>query len=1098
MQKKDLLWYKQAIIYQLHVKCFHDSDNDGFGDFIGLTKKLGHIQSLGCTAIWLQPFYPSPLKDDGYDIQDYCSIHPNYGTIQDFKIFLDEAHKRGLKVITELVINHTSDQHSWFQKSRRAKKGSKWHNYYVWSDRPDQYLDARIIFKDFETSNWAWDPVAGAYYWHRFYSSQPDLNYDNPDVHQEIKKIVDFWMGMGVDGMRLDAIPYLYQREGTDCENLPETHAYLKELRAYIDSRYSGRMLLAEANQWPEQASSYFGNDDECHMAFHFPVMPRLFMSMHMEDRFPIIDIMEQTPMPPEKCQWAMFLRNHDELTLEMVTDEERDYMYRSYAKDPRARINLGIRRRLAPLLENDRHKIELMYILLFSLPGSPIIYYGDEIGMGDNYYLGDRNGVRTPMQWNYNSNAGFSHANPQKLYLPLIIDPEYHHDYLNVENQEQTVSSLLRWMRNAIATRQQTKAFGQGSISFINTNNSKVIAFVRKYEEDVILVVANLSRQSQYVELDLSDYVGAYVGDFFSQNQYALIREDLYGLSLGRHGYYWLSIQQAKEKSLNTDINELAEFVVNNHWSDVLIGSDRALLEKKIFPSYIKKCRWFRSKVHRIKGVKILEEYNFTDARTLIVDVASDSEPVATYVVPISFVSLEDGEKLYEAYPLACIAKLSVGGKQGYLVDAIYDSRFRTALIKSINKKGDVVGLYGALKIVATPALKRLVKSWKDEIKSDIIGVEQSNSSIVYEGQLILKLYRKLDEGLNPDLELNRYLTENCNFSYCPKYLGSIEELRDGKPYVVSTLQEYIPNGEDVWQYTVNFLKLYFERAIISRKNLKFYQKLLKGVEIGDLDSIPKDVRELIGQNYLEMVALLGQRTAEMHVAFASHKNQPSMAPEPFTLFYQKSLYQGIKGQIRRTVSLLKDSIQHMDASTKQIAKQIIASESRLIEKIKPLTVGLLPMLKIRVHGDLHLGQVLRAEKELYMLDFEGEPILSISERRIKRSVLRDVAGMIRSFHYALTYTLKDETLKEKDGEDPLDHYGEVWFECVKNVYLNSYLKYARKYDKLVPNDDLIIKKIMDAFLINKAVYEIGYELQNRPDWVDVPLKGLLMLARE
>ncbi|MEJ2238419.1 MAG: maltose alpha-D-glucosyltransferase, partial [Gemmatimonadales bacterium] len=433
----DRQWYKDAVIYQVHVKAFSDSNGDGIGDFKGLTEKLDYIEDLGVTAVWLQPFYPSPLRDDGYDIADYKEVHPDYGTLRDFRTFLKEAHRRGLKVITELVINHTSDQHAWFQRSRRARKDSRHRDFYVWSDTPDRYQDARIIFKDFEHSNWTWDSTAQSYYWHRFYSHQPDLNFDNPDVRKSVFQLMDFWLDMGVDGLRLDAVPYLFEREGTNCENLPETHELLKQLRRRVDDKYDDRMLLAEANQWPEDAVAYFGAGDECHMAFHFPVMPRLFMGIEMEDRFPIVDILEQTPGIPDVCQWAIFLRNHDELTLEMVTDEDRDYMYRVYAQDPRARVNLGIRRRLAPLMGFNRRRIELMNSLLLSLPGTPVMYYGDEIGMGDNIYLGDRNGVRTPMQWSPDRNAGFSKCNPQQLYLPAIIDPEYHYEAVNVEAQQ-------------------------------------------------------------------------------------------------------------------------------------------------------------------------------------------------------------------------------------------------------------------------------------------------------------------------------------------------------------------------------------------------------------------------------------------------------------------------------------------------------------------------------------------------------------------------------------------------------------------------------------------------------------------------------------
>src|SRR5213083_271763 len=473
----DPFWYKDAIIYETHVKTFCDSDGDGMGDFRGLIEKLDYLQELGITAIWLLPFYPSPLRDDGYDIDDYFDVNPNFGTLDDFRAFLDAAHARDLRVITELVINHTSDQNPWFQKSRRAAPGSPERDFYVWSDTPEKYKDARIIFKDFETSNWAWDPVAKAYYWHRFYSHQPDLNFENPKVREAMIQAVDFWMGrMGVDGLRLDAIPYLYEREGTSCENLPETHRYIKTLRQHVDQKYGDRMLLAEANQWPEDAVSYFGagSGDECHMAFHFPLMPRLFMAVRMEDRVPIVDIIDQTPAIPETSQWALFLRNHDELTLEMVTDEERDYMYRVYANDVKARINLGIRRRLAPLLGNDRKKIELLNLLLFSLPGTPVLYYGDEIGMGENIFLGDRNGVRTPMQWSSDKNAGFSRATPHALYLPIILDPEYHYEAVNVEAQQRNPNSLFWWMKRVLTLRQRHRAFGRGKIKFLRPDNRK------------------------------------------------------------------------------------------------------------------------------------------------------------------------------------------------------------------------------------------------------------------------------------------------------------------------------------------------------------------------------------------------------------------------------------------------------------------------------------------------------------------------------------------------------------------------------------------------------------------------------------------------
>jgi len=580
----DPLWYRDAIIYQMHVKTFFDSDDDGMGDFKGLTQKLDYLQNLGVTVIWLLPFYPSPLKDDGYDISDYTNIHPSYGTLRNFKSFLREAHRRGLRVITELVINHTSDQHPWFQQARRAKPGSSRRDFYVWSDTTEKYKEARIIFQDFESSNWSWDPVAGAYFWHRFYSHQPDLNYDNPQVHKAVFRALDFWLGMGVDGLRLDAVPYLYQREGTNCENLPETHAFLRKLRAHVDGTYKNRMLLGEANQWPEDVVAYFGNSNECHMNFHFPLMPRLFMALRMEDRFPIVDILEQTPAIGDDCQWAVFLRNHDELTLEMVTDEERDYMYRVYAHDPQMRLNLGIRRRLSPLLGNHRKRIELMNALLFSVLGTPIIYYGDEIGMGDNIFLGDRNGVRTPMQWSADRNAGFSKANPHRLYLPVIIDPEYHFEVINVEAEENNRHSLLWWMKRLIGLRKRFKAFSRGDLEFLHPDNAKILAFTRSYQDECILVVCNLSRYVQYVELDLSAYREAVPIELFGRTEFPVVGEGPYFLSMGPHSFYWFIMHRQAAIEIETDSaggqEQLPLLEVRGSWGQIFRGKAANRLE--------------------------------------------------------------------------------------------------------------------------------------------------------------------------------------------------------------------------------------------------------------------------------------------------------------------------------------------------------------------------------------------------------------------------------------------------------------------------------------------------------------------------------------
>ncbi len=541
-------WYKDAIIYELGVRSFFDSNDDGSGDIPGLTSKLDYLQSLGVDAIWLLPFYASPLRDGGYDIADFRVLHPDFGTIHDFQHLLNEAHARGIRVITELVVNHTSDQHEWFREARKSPD-SPYRDYYVWSDTEDRYQDARIIFTDTERSNWTWDHEAGAYFWHRFFSHQPDLNYDNLQVQQEVLDVCAFWLDLGVDGVRLDAVPYLFEREGTNCENLPETHQFLKKLRKFVDDNYEGRMLLAEANQWPEDVRPYFGDGDECHMAFHFPLMPRLFMALRREDRYPITEILRQTPDIPDNCQWCLFLRNHDELTLEMVTDEERDYLYYEYAKDPRMRVNIGIRRRLAPLVENSYRRIQLLYLLLFSLPGTPVIYYGDEIGMGDNIYLGDRDGVRTPMQWSGDRNAGFSRADPQRLYMPPIRDPLYGYEGINVEAQERTPTSLLQWLKRVIRIRREYPVFGRGSISFLHPTNRQVLAFIREYEGTHMLIACNLSRFSQAAELDLSEFEGSVPVELFGKVAFPRIGELPYLLTFGPHVFYWFELRSEESE---------------------------------------------------------------------------------------------------------------------------------------------------------------------------------------------------------------------------------------------------------------------------------------------------------------------------------------------------------------------------------------------------------------------------------------------------------------------------------------------------------------------------------------------------------------------
>ncbi|MBU1998859.1 MAG: maltose alpha-D-glucosyltransferase, partial [Candidatus Omnitrophica bacterium] len=807
--KENSTWYKDAIIYEVHVKTFFDSNQDGIGDFKGLTSKLEYIRSLGATVVWLLPFYPSPLKDDGYDISDYFNIHPDYGTLRDFKEFLSQAHRQGMRVITELVLNHTSREHMWFQRAIRAEKGSVLRDFYVWSDTTDKYKDARIIFKDFETSNWAWDPVAQAYYWHRFYSHQPDLNFDNSYLQKTMLRVVDFWLKLGVDGVRLDAVPYLFEREGTNCENLPETHAFLKKLRAHVESKFKDKMLLAEANQWPEDAAVYFGSGDECHMAFHFPLMPRMFMAIQMEDSFPIADILRVTPSIPESCQWALFLRNHDELTLEMVTDEERDYMYRAFAQDPKAKINLGIRRRLAPLLGNNRRKIELLNILLFSLPGTPVLYYGDELGMGDNYYLGDRNGVRTPMQWSPDRNAGFSKANPQQLYLPVIVEPEYHYEGLNVENQERNLSSSLWWMRRVIAMRKKCNAFSHGGIDLLSCNNPKVLSFARHYQEEIIIVVANLSRFAQAASIEMPQYDGYLPFEVFSENTFPLINKNPYVLTLGPHSHYWLKIKKGENIQSVLLGQEISLECSQDEWK-LAIGDQFKHALESILSDYIKTCRWFGSKSRIIRNCKIIEDAVYSSGlawfHILLLELSYNDGTPETYCVPLGLRLKSEAVELLEKNPKAVIATVRMGTEQeGILFDGMYDEELRYGLLAGITQRKRIKGSKGFFSCVPTKILKDNLSDVEEIKTSQVMQAEQSNTSVVFSRKSILKLYRRLDQGINPEEEILNALTHFGQAEGVPPLLGAIEYYGQGtEPVTVAMLQGFIENTSDAWIYAL------------------------------------------------------------------------------------------------------------------------------------------------------------------------------------------------------------------------------------------------------------------------------------------------------
>ncbi len=1096
--KKDPLWFKDAVIYQTHVKSFCDSDGDGIGDFQGLISKLDYLESIGITAIWILPFYPSPLRDDGYDIADYYDVNPSYGSLADFKEFLKAAHKRGIRVITELVLNHTSDQNEWFRKSRHAKPGDPWRDFYVWSDTPRKYQDARIIFKDFEHSNWSWDPVAGAYFWHRFYSHQPDLNFENPQVHNELLKTIDFRLAMGVDGLRLDAVPYLYEEEGTNCENLPKTHAFLQKLRAHIDSKHEDKMLLAEANQWPVDAVEYFGEGDKCQMAFHFPLMPRMFMAIQMEDRFPIIDILDQTPAIPENCQWATFLRNHDELTLEMVTDEERDYMYRMYASDTRARINLGIRRRLAPLLQNNRRKIELINALLFSLPGTPIVYYGDEIGMGDNIYLGDRNGCRTPMQWSSDRNAGFSRANPQQLYLPITIDPEYHYEAINVENQEKNLSALLWWMRRVIAMRKRFQAFGRGTIEFLVADNPKVLAFIRRFEDEIILVVVNLSRFVQFVQFDLQQYAGMRPVEIFSQTEFpALSDQEPFSLSLGRHDYYWLQLQSAAAATDFRKEYEAPAFERKLDLTSLLSGDDQDLLEKEILPAYVTSCRWFGGKARGLRGIRILSQGTLgkgADAARLVTLATEYADSTTdTYLLALKSATAAEAGRIVQDTPQAIIARFKTEREERVLVDAISDADFRAELLHTITAERTQKIGEGELHGVRGSALKTVLKKNAPALPSHVLKVEQSNSSMIYGGKLFLKLYRKLEEGPNPDAEITRFLTERRKFPHVPPFAGALEYHRHNRePQVLGMMQTLVANEGDAWKFTLDAVERFFERVLRDQPDVS--QLPVPSLFEASVPAGYDTVLDLVGGVYPERARQLGQRTAEMHRALAGDANDPQFSPEAFTTLYQRSMYQAMRGSLRRQMQQLQKQKPKLSGSEAELMTGLLGREKDILARYDRLTAHKFEAVKTRIHGDYHLGQVLNTGRDFMIIDFEGEPSRPLSERKLKRSPLRDVAGMLRSFQYAPFSSLSQNPNWTPEQERFLRPWAERWAAHISWIFLHAYLEEA-KGENFIPNTDDDFRVLLEAFILDKAIYEVGYEMNNRPTWISIPVRGILQI---
>ncbi|MBE9145091.1 maltose alpha-D-glucosyltransferase [Planktothrix mougeotii] len=1098
----DPLWFKDAIIYEVPVRAFADSNEDGIGDFIGLTEKLDYLQDLGVTALWILPFFPSPLRDDGYDIADYMNINSIYGNLEDFKTFLDAAHERGIRVIVELVINHTSDQHPWFQRARRAPKGSKERDFYVWSDSPDQYSEVRIIFKDFETSNWAWDSVAKSYYWHRFYSHQPDLNYDNPEVIKAVLEVLDFWMGMGVDGMRLDAIPYIFEREGTNCENLPETHQLLKQLRTYLDANYSNRIFLAEANQWPEDAAAYYGEGNECHLNFHFPLMPRLFMALRMEDSFPIIDILNQTPAIPDNCQWALFLRNHDELTLEMVTDEDRDYMYKVYAQDPQARINLGIRRRLAPLLGNDRRQIELMNSLLLSLPGTPVLYYGDEIGMGDNIYIGDRNGVRTPMQWSPDRNAGFSRANPQKLYLPLIFESEYNYEALNVEAQSQNPNSLLSWMKRIITMRKRFQAFGRGTFELLHFENRKVLAFTRTYQGEHLLIVANLSRFVQSVNLDLSPFKGMVPVEIFGRTEFPKIGENSYFMSLSPYGFYWFMLQfDPKVALLPRPQTQLPIFVVQNNWQEILTQPTLRTRLESILPEYLYRCRWFMGKSRILQSVKITEAipipYKDSQGIMILLQTEYTEGFPETYLLPLVFLKEELAEKVKKETPQFILATVEVSGETGILLEVGQDIEFLSLPLEMIINSDRYSGQFGNLVATTTAALKH--QDLKQRLDPHLLKGEFDNSFVVYGDRFLFKLFRRVEDGINPELEVRSFLEQKQHLEYTTPLIGGLEYYRHrGESITFGVLQEYIPDAINAWNYTLDSLRDYFDRVILQPS--QDLEILSSNRSLFDLyqDPLPEDILLLIG-SYFRNAELLGQRTAEFHIILSSDPDNPDFAPEPFSTFYQRSIYQYSRNLTGQVLIKLKKQMETLPPELKPIIQHILGDQNYILGRFQSLLNLKITALRTRCHGNYSLTDVLYTGKDFIIIDFEGESYRSLSERRMKRSPLRDVAGMLQSFDLATRFALREEIkngMIRPENLPLMEQWGQLWSNWVSAAFLNHYLETASS-DHFLPQGRQELNVLLDCYLLEKAIQELGYHLDYHPELLELSLKRLVSVVR-
>ena len=1083
---RDPLWFKDAVIYQLHLKSFFDANNDGIGDFAGLISKLDYIADLGVNTIWLLPFYPSPRRDDGYDIADYRGVHPDYGTLGDVRTFIAEAHARGLRVITELVINHTSDQHPWFQRARKANPGSSARNFYVWSDTDQRYAGTRIIFVDSEKSNWTWDPVANAYYWHRFYSHQPDLNFDHPLVLKAVLSVLRYWMSLGVDGMRLDAVPYLVEREGTSNENLPETHAILKRIRAEVDAAFPDRMLLAEANLWPEDVLQYFGDDDECHMAFHFPLMTRMYVALAQEDRFPITDILRQTPEIPPHAQWAIFLRNHDELTLEAVTDKERDYLWAQYAADRRARLNLGIRRRLAPLMQRDRRRIELLNSLLLSMPGAPVLYYGDEIGMGDNIHLGDRDGVRTPMQWSSDRNGGFSRADPATLVLPPIMDPLYGYEAVNVEAQARDPHSLLNWMRRMLSIRRLQHAFGRGTLRLLYPSNRRVMAYLREYTQEAhtetVLCVVNVSRFAQAVELDLSRFEACVPVEMLGGAAFPPIGQLPYLLTLPPYGFFWfllapLSRMPAWFVPAPQPLPEFHTLVVRNSLQELLAEPIRSVLEREVLPAYLPIRRWFAGRDSRLESARIVQvsEVPGIEPPVLLTEIEARTQRGSDrYLLPFGFIS---EEAIAGALPQQlALARVRRGRHIGLLTDAFALDGFARRLIELLAAGARVaVTEGGELQFLPFGAPQALQGAAEAAVRRS--SAEPSQSGLIVGGQIMLRLIRRLHAGPHPEAEMGRFLSER-GFANIAPMLGEVVRCSaDGQAYTLAIARGFIYNEGDGWSWTQNLLERAVQEALVMPAG----------------EPLPEQ-SESLGR-IQRAAALLGRRLGEMHVVLGGTSADPAFAPRPSEAPDCESWAASARAQLEAVYALIGTHA-GIGEEERDSVELLRAQRERVLGLPETLARAGIGSLATRIHGELHLGRTLVSQGDVFFVDFEGDPDRPLAERRALDSPLRDVAGMLRSFDYAAATIIaaggagQDETAQTRK-RGIVERFRQNSGKSFLTAYQEASAEIAHGWSSAHGARDLL-----NLFLLERAAYEVCHEAANRPSWLKVPLRGLAQLV--